>query len=71
MKTGNKPAPPRSSLANIQPSLIDLDIIKQAGWTDQQILVVAVTDERLTWYEREFIKRLGRKLYGENNPSIR
>lgn len=42
----------------------DLDAIKQSGWRDQHILVVSETDERLDFVEREFVRRLGRRLYG-------
>jgi len=38
--------------------------MKQRGWRDQHILVVNVTDERLDFIEREFIRRLGERLYG-------
>jgi hypothetical protein len=42
----------------------DLDAIKQSGWRDQRILVVSETDERLDFVEREFVRRLGQRLYG-------
>ena len=38
--------------------------IKRDGRRDQGILVVAETDDRLTWPERELIRHLGEKLYG-------
>ena len=39
--------------------------VKRNGWHDQGILVVAEDDDRLTWPERELIRRLGEKLYGK------
>ena len=43
----------------------DPDKIKREGWRDQHILVVAEKDERLDFMEREFIRQLGERLYGE------
>lgn len=43
----------------------DPEAIKRAGWRDQRILVVAENDARLDFVEREFIRRLGERLYGE------
>ncbi len=42
----------------------DPDVIKREGWQAQHILVVAESDERLDFVEREFIRRLGERLYG-------
>ena len=39
--------------------------VKRDGWIDQSILVVSADDERLTWPERELVRQLGEKLYGE------
>jgi hypothetical protein len=38
--------------------------VKHEGWRELGILVVAADDDRLTWPERELIRRLGEKLYG-------
>ena len=43
---------------------VDPDQIKREGWRDQHILVVAQNDERLDFVEREFVKRIGERLYG-------
>ena len=40
------------------------DEIKREGWREQGILVIAAEDGRLTWPERELVRRLGEKLYG-------
>ena len=39
--------------------------VKREGWRDQNILVVNADDDRLSWPEREFIRQIGDKLYGE------
>ena len=38
--------------------------VKREGWREQNILVVAANDDRLTWPERELVRQLGEKLYG-------
>ena len=38
--------------------------VKRDGWREQNILVVAANDGRLTWPERELVRQLGEKLYG-------
>jgi hypothetical protein len=40
------------------------DQVRQDGWRDQGVLAVAVDDQRLTWPERELVRQLGNKLYG-------
>lgn len=42
--------------------------VKQDGWQDQGILAVSITDDRLTWPERELVRQLGEKLYGKREP---
>ena len=39
--------------------------VKRAGWQEQGVLVIAANDDRLTWPERELIRQLGEKLYGD------
>jgi len=56
----------RCPLGRLQPQTSDLEIIKQSGWRDQQILVVSEQDDRLDFVEREFVRRLGERLYGGN-----
>lgn len=43
----------------------DPESIKRQGWREQHILVVAASDGRLDFAEREFIRQLGERLYGE------
>ena len=40
--------------------------VKREGWREQGVLVIAENDHRLTWPERELIRQLGEKLYGDN-----
>ena len=54
----------RCPLARIQPETTDLELMKQRGWRDQRILVVHLTDDRLDYLEREFVKAIGERLYG-------
>lgn len=54
----------RCPLGRLQPQTTDLEAIKQTGWRDQHILVVSEQDERLDFVEREFVRRLGERLYG-------
>ncbi len=39
--------------------------VKRDGWRDLGLLPVSIDDNRLTWPERELVKQLGEKLYGE------
>jgi len=44
------------------------DDVKREGWREQGLLVVNAEDQRLTWPERELVRQLGEKLYGQRNP---
>jgi hypothetical protein len=39
--------------------------VKRDGWREQGLLAVSVDDQRLSWPEREFIRQIGDKLYGD------
>jgi hypothetical protein len=54
----------RSHLGRHQPTRIDAEAEKRAGWQQHRILVVGEEDSRLTWPEREMVRQLGLKLYG-------
>ena len=43
----------------------DPETIKREGWRNLGTLVVSSSDKRLSWSEREFVKQLGEKLYGD------
>ena len=38
--------------------------VKREGWRNDHILVVSEEDERLDWVEKQFVRRLGERLYG-------
>ena len=64
------PAQPlRCALARLQPQVADLDAIKRTGWKEQHILVVGANDGRLNTVERDFVRRIGQKLYGYSGGS--
>ena len=54
----------RCPLGRLQPQPTDLETVKQTGWRDQNILVVSEQDDRLDFGEREFVRRIGERLYG-------
>jgi hypothetical protein len=54
----------RCPLGRLQPQTTELEAIKQTGWRDQHILVVSEEDARLDFVEREFVRRIGERLYG-------
>ena len=54
----------RCPLGRLQPQTTDLEAIKQTGWRDQHILVVSEEDAQLDFVEREFVRRIGERLYG-------
>ena len=41
------------------------EAVKRSGWREQGVLVIAANDDRLTWPERELVRQLGEKLYGD------
>ncbi len=43
----------------------DPEQVKQDGWKERGVLVIAEDDQRLNWPERELIRQLGQKLYGK------
>lgn len=55
----------RCALARAQPDpRPDPEQIKRDGWREQGILVVSLDDARLDFIEREWVKRIGKRLYG-------
>jgi len=54
----------RCPLGRLQSDTTDMDAIKRNGWSDQHILVVNESDERLDFIEREIVRRIGERLYG-------
>ncbi|RDE49475.1 MAG: hypothetical protein DVS81_16510 [Candidatus Accumulibacter meliphilus] len=54
----------RCPLGRLQPDVTNLEAVKETGWREQRILVVSDADDRLNFVEREFVRRLGERLYG-------
>jgi len=49
----------------------DAQQVKREGWREQGVLAVAVDDDRLTWPERELVRQLGERLYGQREREVR
>lgn len=43
----------------------DAEQVKREGWLEQGVLVISEDDQRLNWPERELVRQLGAKLYGQ------
>ena len=41
------------------------DQVKRDGWREHGLFAVSIDDERLSWPEREMVRQLGERLYGE------
>jgi hypothetical protein len=54
----------RCPLGKLQPGNPDPEDVKREGWQEQEILVVSLRDKRLDFFQREFVKQIGEKLYG-------
>lgn len=57
----------RCPLGRLQPEPMDVEAVKRRGWREQRLLVVGLDDERLHWTEREMIRRIGERLYGQRD----
>lgn len=60
----------RSQLGRHQPTPLDAEAEKSAGWRKHGILVVAEHDPRLTRPEREIIRQLGTRVYGQRRVAL-
>lgn len=58
-----------SPLGRVQPIPMDVEAVKRQGWRKEHILVVNERDARLDFVEREFIRRIGERLYGDRRQS--
>lgn len=54
----------RCPLGPMQAEPPEPEAVKREGWQSQRILVVSEDDRRLDFVERQFIRRLGERLYG-------
>jgi hypothetical protein len=63
-----------SPLTKFMPDTVDTEALKRDGWQDNQILVIAEHDERLSFVEREYVRLIGERLYGrkrQGNDSVK
>jgi hypothetical protein len=61
----------RCHLGRHQPTRIDPEAAKRAGWREHGILVVGEQDPRLSWPERAMVRQLGTRLYGSRRVNGR
>lgn len=59
------PARYPSPLGRMQATPMDVEAAKRQGWREQHILVVSEEDERLDFLERQLIRSIGERLYGQ------
>jgi hypothetical protein len=51
----------------MQATPMDVEAAKRQGWREQHILVVSHDDERLDFLERQLIRSIGERLYGQGH----
>jgi hypothetical protein len=61
------PARYLSPLGRMQATPMDVEAAKRQGWREQHILVVSDEDERLDFLERQLIRSIGERLYGQGH----
>ena len=61
------PARYPSPLGLMQPTPVDVEDTKRQGWREQHILVISHDDERLDFMERQLIRSIGERLYGQGH----
>ena len=61
------PARYPSPLGRMQPTPVDVEATKRQGWREQHILVISHDDERLDFLERQLIRSIGERLYGQGH----
>nr|WP_315170780.1 hypothetical protein [uncultured Limnohabitans sp.] len=59
------PARYPSPLGRMQATPMDVEAAKRKGWREQHILVISEEDERLDFLERQLIRTIGERLYGQ------
>ena len=48
---------------------MDTEAIKRSAFENQGIVVVKIDDPRLSWDQREIVKQVGHKLYGQRSSA--
>lgn len=61
------PARYPSPLGRMQATPMDVEATKRQGWREQHILVISDEDERLDFMERQLIRSIGERLYGQSH----
>ena len=61
------PARYPSPLGRMQATPMDVETTKRQGWLEQHILVISDEDERLDFLERQLIRSIGERLYGQGH----
>lgn len=61
------PARYLSPLGRMQPTPVDVEATKRQGWREQHILVISHDDERLDFLERQLIRSIGERIYGQGH----
>ena len=56
-----------SPLGRMQATPMDVEATKRQGWREQHILVISDEDERLDFLERQLIRSIGERLYGQGH----
>ncbi len=56
-----------SPLGRMQANPMDVEATKRQGWREQHILVISEQDTRLNFLERQLIRSIGERLYGQTN----
>jgi len=51
----------------MQATPMDVEATKRQGWREQHILVISEEDERLDFLERQLIRSIGERLYGQGH----
>ena len=54
-----------SPLAKFVGKPFDAPKLKKEAWRDLNILIISADDNRLDWVEKEFISRIGKRIYGK------
>lgn len=55
----------RCPLGRLQPNDVDTEHLKRKAYQEYGTIVVGLDDRRIDWVEREVLKRVGDRLYGE------
>jgi hypothetical protein len=58
-----------SPLGRMQANPMDVEATKRQGWREQHILVISEQDTRLNFLERQLIRSIGERLYGQSHQT--